>query len=95
MDEIRKDPQATFEIEAALPSGNKIHGTVGPVINGRLLAHIEFAKNPASEDDVKVARALMDKMMDRPASVVLQSDTSAEYAVNLQKARGFLGGGEG
>ena len=55
MQEVLADPGATFEVNADLPSGNRMMGTVGPVIGGNLQSAITFSISPASEADVATA----------------------------------------
>ena len=95
MQELLKDPKAVFEVNADLPSGNRMLGTVGPIIGDRLHSAITFTISPASEDDVAIAKQCLDQALGMTSEVALVSNTNGEREKNLAVMRKFMGGGQG
>ncbi len=95
LDAIRRDPDAVFEIEATLLSGNMMRGTVGPMINGCVCWVCRFSINPPSDADIAHARLMTDELMGCPAEFERVSYTQQEYEAAAAALRGFMGGGMG
>lgn len=92
MDELRKDPNAVFEVNADLPSGNRMLGTVGPLLNGRLCASVHFSQIPPSTEDVSLAKAIMVQQIgSEPEQIASVNDSADASAI----VRNFVGGGKG
>jgi hypothetical protein len=94
-DELLKDPDAVFQIEADLPSGNQLRGTVGPIINNRVMVRLTFTTQPPSEDDLAWGRRVMDSLMGGPPTFAATISTSTERAAAITEMQKFLGGGKG
>lgn len=90
MFEILKDPDAVFELDADLPTGNRMMGTVGPLIGDRLVSSITFVKSPASEEDITIARRVLDTALGQPSVFALVSNSEAERSANLAELRKFM-----
>ena len=91
-EELRKDPAATFDFSCELPSGNVMHGTVGPLIGGRLVASVAFERQPHSEKDAADAQYVLACLLGCPPTDALTVRSAEEYS---RRAREFLGGGQG
>lgn len=91
MDELRKDPSATFEVGADLPSGNRMIGTVGLLINGKICASLRFEKDPPSQQDIDHATQAMNGVM----GVSGQTAVVHGEAEAAAKMREMLGGERG
>ena len=89
------DPDAVFEITADLPSGNRMTGTVGPMIGANLVVSVTFSKFPVSDEDVRIARYALDQALGKEPVVVAVSNSAEEHVQAIKKARLFMGGGEG
>jgi hypothetical protein len=94
LEEILKDPDAVFELAADLPSGNRMMGTVGPKIGNKLCASITFRDCPASDEDVRIAKEVLNQQLGEPAFAIL-STGQKEHNDALMVARRFMGGGMG
>ena len=94
MRELLADPDATFEIEADLPSGNTLYGTVGPIIGSKMQSQVGFA-NTATDEDVKMARMILDRMVGMPPAKVIETHSTQELTEARRDMRRFMGGGEG
>lgn len=94
MRELEKDPDAVFDVSADLPSGNRMRGTVGPLIGDRCCCSIMFT-GEASEEDIALATICMNKVMGKPAAMthVARGQDALEEGATV--ARKFLGGGMG
>ena len=92
MQEILADQNATFEIEADLPTGNRMVGTVGPIIGSKLCSQVTFTKNPASEEDIKIAREVLQRAIGATEEVFRISNTREEHNQAAKAIRRFLGG---
>ena len=86
---------AVFEIDADLPSGNHMYGTVGPMIGANLAASIRLKIDPPSAEDERIARAVMDNQMGKPSDLFIRSREPAEHREAFRKVREFMGGGQG
>ncbi len=95
MQEMIKDPGATFEIEADLPSGNRMVGTVGPILNGRMCAHIGFSRGEPTPEDIQFATEVMNVAVGEPPALKRVTKGKAEYEAAQQDVRRFFGGGQG
>ena len=95
LDEIAKDPSAVFEVEAELPSGNMMFGTVGPLVGKALCCRIMFRKDPASDEDIAAAKSALDQALGRAADFFNVSKTPEEHRAANAAARRFMGGGQG
>ncbi len=95
LDAIRRDPDAVFEIEATLPSGNVMLATMGPMINGSLCVIATFSVDPASDSDMAHAKQMMDELMGQPAEFTRVSNSRREFDAAAAALRGFMGGGMG
>ena len=95
MKAILEDPGAQFDLEADLPSGNRMKGTIGPVVGDKLTTSLTFSICPASEEDVTIAINLVNQALGQKAAVALVSNSPEERQAALQKMRGFMGGGKG
>ncbi len=95
LDAIRRDPDAVFEIEATLPSGNVMLATMGPMINGKLSGAIKFSLGAASDVDVAHARRIVDELMGQSAEFARVSHSQQEREANAAALRGLMGGGMG
>ena len=93
LDEILKDPDAVFEIDADLPSGNHMYGTVGPMIGANLAASIRFRNEPVAED-VQIARDVIHNQLGKP-ELEICSHSPDEHMKAARKLREFMGGGQG
>jgi len=95
MREIAKDPDATWQVEIDLPSGNMAIGTIGPLINGRLCASVTFRQQDASEADVKFAHEALNFVIGKPEAFVNVSRTAEERKKSITEVKKFFGGGNG
>jgi hypothetical protein len=95
MQAIAENPEAVFEIEANLPSGNRMSGTAGPMIGAKICVHMNFAKSPASADDIAIARRVLDQLFESEAAFIAVSNTADEHSQAVKEMRAFMGGGEG
>jgi hypothetical protein len=95
MTDILNDPSAIFEVSADLPSGNRMVGTVGPMIGDKLQSAITFTQSPASEEDIAIARCVIDQALGQESAIVLVSQTPAERVAAFAAMRKFMGGGQG
>ena len=89
MREMSKDPEAVFELEADLPSGNRMIGTVGPTIGDRMQAAITFRTSPASEQDITLAQRVLELAIGSVAEVAVVSNSPAEREEGLKVIRKF------
>jgi hypothetical protein len=97
IEKLRRNPTATFQVQAPLPSGILAHVTIGPMVNSEIsvMAHIEGAQGPPTEEDIQTLAEVVNQIMGQPAEEVLRAD-DAEGFENLQKIRRQrLGGGIG
>ena len=60
---INSDHNQVFTLDIKLPSGNRLIGTIGPMIGDVLQSNLAFETNPATEDDIAQCRLAMDAMM--------------------------------
>ena len=95
MREILKDPDAVFQFEADLPSGNRMIGTCGPLIGDRLHSAITFSVSPASEQDVALAQRVFSLAIGKIPEIAKVSNSPEEREENLKTIRKFMGGGQG
>ena len=93
MREILKDPNAVFEIEADLPSGNRMIGTIGPVFDGKMSSSIQFRDDPPIESDLELAVAVLNKALGVDAIYANVSESTEGRREQLAIMRKFLGGG--
>lgn len=89
MDEIEKDPHATFEIEMDLPSGNRIRGMVGPMVGNRLCCNLGFRQVP-TDDEMKMTKGIMNELIGSSPQFSLEAKTDTEADSNLARAEKFL-----
>ena len=95
MSEILKDPDAVFQFEADLPSGNRMIGTCGPLIGDRLHAAITFSRSPASEQDVALAQRVFNLAIGKLPEIAQVSNSPEQREEALKTMRKFMGGGQG
>lgn len=88
LDEIMKDPSATFEIEIDMPSGNTILGTVGPMVGARLACNLGFRDDP-TDAEMKMALGIMTELVGTP-EFSLTARTADQAEANLEHAEKFL-----
>lgn len=95
LDELRRDPDAVFEVRATLPSGNQMMAAVGPVIGENFCVHVEFALNPPSEADIDTAKQAINLLLGMTPQYSATAHTREQKIAALRERRRFLGGGEG
>lgn len=95
MDYLRENPTAVFEINIDLPSGVRLSGTAGPMINGVAVVDVSFSPGPPSDADLARAREVMNYLMGVPAAFMEVSSTPEEHKAALVKMRRMMGGGQG
>lgn len=89
LEEIIKDPGATFQIEFDLPSGNACGGTVGPMVGNRLICSVGFRSDP-TEEDISKANELLNEIMGEPPAFIATSRTDDQRKVNRARADKFM-----
>lgn len=95
MREILKDPEAVFELAADLPSGNRMMGTVGPMIGNKLSSAITFSRSPPSAEDIAVAHHVVNEALGKKSKIAMVSNSPEERAKSIAALRKFMGGGQG
>lgn len=92
LDAIREDPDAVFAFEADLPSGNRMSGTIGPVVNGKILSHVTFRDNPPSAEDIRITKETLNRAMGLAPVFTGITDSREEASAIVRR---FMGGGQG
>ena len=92
MEALRIEPGSVFEFEAELRGGeNKVHGTIGPIINNRLVMQASYL-HPPTEADKEIVTKAMSAIIGGPPGVVKNCASEEETAAFVRK---FMGGGQG
>ena len=94
LDALRADPSASFQLECSLPSGNVMRGVVGPMMGAKVAANLYFDNDP-SEDDLSLAREIIDYQMGTAPEIAMVTNTTEERHVAEAAMRRFFGGGQG
>ena len=95
------DPNLVAEVWADLPSGNAMLATVGPMIGDKVPSGIRFKDDPPSEEDVRLAKEALEKLMyklfggDGFSFIAIETNTPEERAAAEVKVRALMGGGQG
>ena len=92
MQELLADPGCSFEVDADLPSGNRMFGTVGPLIGGRVSASLIFETNPPTPEDIEIAKRGLAQAV---GTTEVFADVSTDHEASMAKMRKFMGGGQG
>ena len=95
MEELERCPTAVFEIETTLPSGNKISGTIGPIINRALQTEVTFSDNPPTADDIRDATEALNFLVGWKATKFFQYDTEEGRKESIKECMKLMGGGQG
>ena len=91
---MREDPSAIFHIEFVLPSGIRVCGTIGPVMNGLISLGVEFDVEATPEDE-EAAKVILDMLMGGTPEFAAVTHSKEERLAADKKVREMLGGGMG
>lgn len=92
-DAIREDPGAKFNIEYDLPTGNRVRGTIGPMVGNRITCNIWFSQDP-SDAEVETAQRSLNEALGSMGWRELDYDRTAltgeQKSENRERSRRYL-----